>query len=277
MTQPDGNDDAEGHAAYDEQRIDGPRRACDDIAVEHIIDGVDERDARYDEQCTGDELIPGRRRQCEEVREIGAECCDKGSNGNGCIGVEAMPPTEPVREESQQCTAPRKERGDEVAAKQHTGCAALQSGTQRGDPGGIAERRFFDIIQGGFVFVEAAAKTHAAPGQMAHGIEDGHVDGMMLAFAKTGMGALFVADIQHQRGIHDVQMEFLPRNSHVDRGPRHIAYKAVGMGTVFHEQLSGIKQQMKLAADFCIGFFEFRSCDWSGFGHQHSLPSEFIR
>ena len=57
----DGEDDAEGHAADDEQGVDGAGGAGYDVVVEHVINGVDERDARYDEEAAGDHGMPGSR------------------------------------------------------------------------------------------------------------------------------------------------------------------------------------------------------------------------
>ena len=58
IAEADCRHDAEGHAADDEKSINGPCRAGNDIAVEHIVDRVDQRNSRHDEQGTGNKRMP---------------------------------------------------------------------------------------------------------------------------------------------------------------------------------------------------------------------------
>ena len=62
MQQPDGNDDAKGHAGPHEQRVHSPGGSGNDVVVQKIINGVDERNARNDEQCAGNDRMPRRSR-----------------------------------------------------------------------------------------------------------------------------------------------------------------------------------------------------------------------
>ena len=59
IAQPDGNHDAEGHAANDEQGIDCAGRAGDDVVVQQVVYGIDERDAWNDKERAGNHRVPG--------------------------------------------------------------------------------------------------------------------------------------------------------------------------------------------------------------------------
>ena len=87
-------------------------------------------------------------------------------------------------------------------------------------------------------FVKRVMFFHCAPRQLTHGRDDSHVDSMLGAFAEGRVRMVFVADIQHERRVHYVQVKLFGVDSHVRGDAFHIARDLARIGTVLHKQLT---------------------------------------
>ena len=222
----DGKGDAEGHAADDEHGIHCARHTRGGEAVQQIARGVDRWEAGHEEDGTGDERIPHRRKPERSGDDPCAECCDKARNHGARIWIERVSRARAMRDKTHE----RRDGGDEclepAAAEELARAARADGGAECDDPVGIAEWTLADAVDRALDRIQRCIAAQDAPCQLADSGKDGEVDTMLNEFAELCKGALAVADAEHKCRVGDVRLDLLGGNPEMHRRAPHVAHDA---------------------------------------------------
>ena len=222
--------DTEGHRSHDHDRIGRTDDTYLQVIVDHVVDEVDQRHARHDKQGTGQQWVIRRIRQCRERGGVGQagryECGDR----HAYVMVDApLHAVSPCLETAERANGGIEE-GDPVATEQLTETAAGKSGADGHHEGLIASRLVGDLLELFLETIDGIILLDRPPGETADLRKGGHVNAMFLAFLELGEGVGLVADVDHDHGPADVEVQFVLGDSQKSGDPFHVPVDAVGVG-----------------------------------------------
>ena len=122
------------------------------------------------------------------------------------------------------------EEGDPVATEQLAEAAAGESGADGHEERLVAPGLVGDLLELLLETVDGVILLDRPPGEAADLRQGGHVDAMFLAFLELGEGVGLVADVDHDHGPVDVEVQFVLGDSQKSGEPFHVAVDAVGVG-----------------------------------------------
>ena len=105
------------------------------------------------------------------------------------------------------------------------------------------------MVQMGHKSVIRRILVEGIPGSPA-GLEHGsHIDAVAVAFSKHGMRVFSVIHINHNSGVGQMNLHILPVNTKVGGSFQHIPDDTLAAGTVFHQKLPRVQDQLHLIPD----------------------------
>lgn len=98
--------------------------------------------------------------------------------------------------------------------------------------------------------------------RVADGLDGGHVDPMVLTALELGERVLLVAQVNHEHGVRDVDVQMLFGQAEESRSAFHVAHDAVGVGGALDEQFASAQEKVELPAENLFGVMRLRVSHW---------------
>ena len=268
-----GKGNAEGHAADDKHGIHGARHARCGETVQYVTCRIDGRQSGHEEDGACNERVP----QCTKSkcsgdgpRKYGG---DKSGNHGAGVGIESILVAEAMCDEAHECRNGGDERLFPAPAEQLARAARADGSSERDAPMRVAECTCTDACDGVLGGSDGRVAAQDAPGKFAHGGENGEVHAVFHALAELRKGAFVVADVQHKRCVGNVGLDVFSRDAQVDCRAFHIADDACTVGTVLHQRLSNVQQELHFVVECLVVIVRHISNFFAP--HSRILPSLF--
>lgn len=259
IRQTDSACDPKGHRQHDEDRVRESRHPGCQVAVQKIIDPIDERYAGDQGERRCHHREKWIRRPGKIHRPIGRERRKESGNRNGDIPIHLQPVAGVFHERPHHRRQHGEERIDSMTAEDQAECCRCQPDREDDHPLGInaISKILPDIIQAkaeiiiGFVFIQCF------PAGLTRLQKSRHIDAMAVAFAEHRICLFPIIDIDHDGRVCDMDLYIFPVDAKAGRCAEHVTHDTLAPCTTLHHQLPRIQDERHLASDGKrrIGYF----------------------
>ena len=238
--------DSEGHSEHHHHGVDRPFQTHSEIGIQHIIDKIDKRNSRYDEQCAGKKRME---RSCSPCRKICGEpryhCGNERRDGDGKIFVDAELVESGAAVESEESSERCVEERNPVAAELDAESAAGQCCTGGSHQLVVVAWPFGDFLQFLLVLFGGEMFAHSLVCEVADGFDGSEVDAVLDSFLEFRERVGFVAEVYHQDVMVNEDMEVFLIETEEKSCSYHVSADSVSVRCAFQQKLSGPEQQVQ--------------------------------
>lgn len=222
-----------------------------EVVVQEIVNPIDEGNAGDEGEGTGDDRQEGGPCIGKVHGEIGSQCGSESRSGNRDVAVDFQLCADIFHNGAGNGGQKGVERIHRMAAEDEAECGRSHADGQDDHPFRINAVRagLLDMVQMGHKPVIRRILVEGIPGSPA-GLEHGsHIDAVAVAFSKHGMRVFSVIHINHNGGVGQMNLHILPVNTKVGGSFQHIPDDTLAAGTVFHQKLPRVQDQLHLIPD----------------------------